>query len=443
MHDSRAVLMLAYYFPPTSGPGVYRSLKFARYLPDEGFVPVIVTGPGEEHHRWNPADQSLVSELPELAVYRARSQPPYPSKLSKLMTRWLRLASPFRRWWIENVLELGRKAIAEHDIAVIYASLAPYETLAPALELGREARIPVVADLRDPWALDEGNVYPTALHRGLDRGEMGRTLRLADAVIMNTPEAQATAQAAFPDIPSERFSCITNGYDASDFEQLPSPATNGTFSIVHVGFLHSNLTRTGGRLAGLKKALGGTLIEIDYSGRTHIHLIAALELLAERCPQKFEHIRLRLVGPLTDADRAVVEASKIADRIETPGHVDHTRAVAALAEADVLFLPMYDVADGFRTRIVPAKTYEYLASGRPILAALPEGDAKDFVLEAQAGQVVTPCDVEEIAAAIEAFVDAGHIANRPLSERIERFERRQLTKRLADVFRGVLTPKDG
>ena len=113
-----------------------------------------------------------------------------------------------------------------------------------------------------------------------------------------------------------------------------------------------------------------------------------------------------------------------------------------MTDADVLFLPMYGVEDGFRTRIVPAKTYEYLASGRPILAALPEGDAKDFVLAAGAGQVVAPSDVESIAAAIERFVDVGHVESRALAEDTLRFERRELTRRLADVFRSVVTDKE-
>jgi glycosyltransferase involved in cell wall biosynthesis len=73
--------------------------------------------------------------------------------------------------------------------------------------------------------------------------------------------------------------------------------------------------------------------------------------------------------------------------------------VRALVECDLLFLPMHDLPKGERARIVPGKTYEYLRAGAPILAAIPEGDAREFVHAAKAGLCVAPSDVEGIASA--------------------------------------------
>ena len=42
-----------------------------------------------------------------------------------------------------------------------------------------------------------------------------------------------------------------------------------------------------------------------------------------------------------------------------------------ISSADLLFLPMHELPEGTSARIVPCKTYEYLASGRPVLAAVP------------------------------------------------------------------------
>ena len=55
---------------------------------------------------------------------------------------------------------------------------------------------------------------------------------------------------------------------------------------------------------------------------------------------------------------------------------------------------MHDLRPGSRARIVPGKTYEYLAAGRPILAAVPDGDARDFLSQCGTALLCRPDDVE-------------------------------------------------
>jgi glycosyltransferase involved in cell wall biosynthesis len=100
--------------------------------------------------------------------------------------------------------------------------------------------------------------------------------------------------------------------------------------------------------------------------------------------------------------------------------------------ADLLFLPMQKLPPGMRATIVPGKTYEYLASGRPILAAVPEGDARDLVLAAGTGLVCEPDDVEGMAAIIRGQIDRGHAPT--VATDVGEYEYRQLTRRVADVL---------
>ena len=39
----KKVLIITYYWPPAGGPGVQRVLKFAKYLPEFGWQPIILT----------------------------------------------------------------------------------------------------------------------------------------------------------------------------------------------------------------------------------------------------------------------------------------------------------------------------------------------------------------------------------------------------------------
>ena len=95
---------------------------------------------------------------------------------------------------------------------------------------------------------------------------------------------------------------------------------------------------------------------------------------------------------------------------------------------------MYGLPKGRRALVVPGKTYEYLASGRPLLAAVPEGDARDFVRAARAGHVVDPTDVGGLAEALEQALTDGSVPSRKLSPMVTRFQRRVLTQALASVL---------
>jgi glycosyltransferase involved in cell wall biosynthesis len=120
------------------------------------------------------------------------------------------------------------------------------------------------------------------------------------------------------------------------------------------------------------------------------------------------------------------------------GYQDHRTSVRELVEADLLFLPLHRLPPGVRARIVPGKTYEYLASGRPILAAVPAGDARDLVLAAGAGIAVEPDDVAGIAAAIRTFMRQAPSPLRPRSELVASFARHELSRRLAENFDRIL-----
>ena len=108
--------------------------------------------------------------------------------------------------------------------------------------------------------------------------------------------------------------------------------------------------------------------------------------------------------------------------------------------ADLLFLPMHNLPSGYRARIVPGKTYEYLASGRPILAAVPDGDARDLLERAGTAFLTRPDDVDAMSAVIVDAVRRRDRQTRPAPdpELLAGYERRKLTRRLAELFDGVI-----
>lgn len=431
----RRALVLAYHFPPVGGAGVQRSAKFVRYLPDHGWKPVVVTGPLGSVGDAYLVDPTLGEELPPgLEIHRVGGpEPPLREGWPARAERILRLPAPWTRWWQEGVTVAGRPL---EGLSLVLASMSPFESCAPAARLASLHGVPWIADLRDPWALDEMRVYPSRVHRSLETRHMRASLASAAAVIMNTPEAMKQLVAAFPEL-ADRAVVITNGFDAEDFAAPPEPAAGDGFRIVHTGSLHTSFGMRQRSAGMLRRALGGAIEEVDVLARSHVFLLEAVDRLCRRRPELRELIEVHLAGDMDTTDSAAAGG----DAVVGHGYLVHDEAVRLMQSADLLFLPMHGLATGHRARIVPGKTYEYLASRRPILAAVPEGDARDLLRRAGSAFLCGPSDVDCMADVIESQFDRKHRGERapePDERVLAEYERRTLTARLSEVFDGVV-----
>ena len=419
------VLFIAYHFPPVGGAGVQRAVKFVRYLPELGWEPDVVTGPIGSIGDSYTTDETLVAELPAgLAVRRLAGPEPLPAtRWRRRAERWLRLPTRWSRWWIDGITQAGREAPA---IDVVLATMSPFESCAAAERLARHHGVPWVADLRDPWALDEMRVYTTGVHRRLELRRMERSLRSAAAIVMNTAEAADRLRTSFPSLARKPIHAIPNGFDAADFAGSPTRAREGPFRIVHTGYLHTEFGLRHRRKRAANRLLRGTLGEVDILTRSHVFLLEAVERVAADEPTLAGRIEVHLAGasvPNVD-ERPWVRHHR---------YLPHGEAVALVRSADLLFLPMHDLPPGVRTRTIPGKTYEYLASGKPILAALPDGDARDLLARLPGVRLCRPGDVTCMGKAIRSFVDEGakHTGRETAASP---YERRRLAERIAEVF---------
>jgi glycosyltransferase involved in cell wall biosynthesis len=92
--------------------------------------------------------------------------------------------------------------------------------------------------------------------------------------------------------------------------------------------------------------------------------------------------------------------------------------------------------------IVPGKTYEYLASKKPILACVPDSDVRDIVLNSGVGYVCDPSDTESIGKTMlwlfDQYKSNNGIPRLPNDGFIKKYERRQLTKNLVQIFENIM-----
>ena len=435
MQSQVKLLYVVYHYPPRGGSGVQRALKFTKYLAAFGVQPVVLTAEldGNGERELSVAmDHTLDSEVPnDIRVHRIKWVVGSESRDSKAVQRFIEAASA--------IVEAERPD-------VLLASMSPFTDTVLANTLSSRFKLPWIADLRDPWALDEFQVYPTAAHRLWAQRQMGRQLRSAGMIIMNTPEAAELYKRRFHPPEEQSVVSITNGYDDEDFQAThPSPADRTIFRIVHNGTMHTEMGLRLRRRAIEHALLGRKIRGMDPLTRSHVFLLNAIHNLRRRRSEIAETIRLTLVGPITKADREAIERSGVADLVETPGYLDHVESLQKLLDADLLFLPMHNLPNHRRSTVIPGKLYEYMASGKPILGAVPQGDARDFLSSCGTAFLCIPDDVHEMERIIEHRVLAWRNQERPPASNrdfVRRFERKSLTADLAKlVFKVCSSPR--
>ncbi len=419
------VLLLAYYFPPDGGPGAQRPISFARHLPSHGVQCTVLTRtPPAQRGMFDPADAAALAQVePHCRIARAAPAADLPGVLRALTVA-------------------GDAAIAADRPDVVLATMSPFELWRVAADLATRHRLPVVFDLRDPWALDGVIDYRTWWHWHRELAEMRRMLRAADGVVANTPECRGLFLAAEPRLDPARVTVVTNGWDADDFPApLPRVGRGDTLRLLHGGsFLCHELYATERPLRRLLGWVRHSPEPLRRSGRTPLHLLRAIRRLRDRGEPAGRAVRFCAMGQADDALRRCVAESGVADAVDLPGYQPHATVTAALRSADALFLTLHGLPPGHRSRIVPGKTYEYLASGRPILAGLPEGDAREFVRASPRAFVADPCDDAALAdrlVELHARWQAGEFCEPALPPGIAARERRALAGELAAFLQRV------
>ncbi len=428
------LLVISYYFPPVGGAGVQRIQKFVRYLPTEGFLPAVIAGPALTQGRWTPGDPTLLTDIPrDVTVYRANGAVPQPvNKWERRFQGIFGLPSPFSNWWVKTVNELAINEAGKVDL--ILATMPPFETAIAAELTSRRLGVPWVADLRDPWAVDEIQVYPSWFHRKRELAKMEQVLSTAAIIIMNTPEAVKSLRKAFPQFKSKTVVCISNGFDREDFEENILSRNDIKFRIVHAGSL---LTDAGLQLRRQKiqKLLGGVGTDVDILTRSPAFMVKALAKWCQEHPEVRKDLDIVFAGNASTADQAVTSA--LSSQVRFLGYVSHADSLALIRTADLLFLPMHNMPAGIRSKTAPGKMYEYMATGRPILAAVPDGDARDFLDQCGSAFLCRPDDVTGMVDIFRRLYRAWKSNEpQPAWNRafVDQFERRTLTHKLAEVL---------
>jgi len=375
------VLLVAHYFPPDGGAGSQRPASFAQHLPALGVDLTVVCRAVDAKARgaYDPADETLVARTGSSRIRRAA----------------LREGETWTDALLREALDAARSTLPD----VVLVTLSPFEHARVGFAIRAALGTPVVLDLRDPWALDGWHTYRHHFAWRRAFGEMRAALAAADGVVMNVLGARRAAEAVEPRRGMHPYGVVTNGWEESDFADLPDVPKGEHLRIRFAGSFVCRFFRERSLLRRLRARLRGRGETIDERGRSPLFLLEAIRSLRDDRSTRAigESFRLELAGTPEPETQAIVDESGCTDIVRMLGYLPHDQSTRFIAGADALLLPMHGLPAGATARMVPGKLYEYFGTGRPILGLCPVGDAREWIARDPRSRVANPVDAREIA----------------------------------------------
>lgn len=425
----KKVLIISYYWPPAGGPGVQRWLKFVKYLPEFGVEPIVYI---PENPSYPLVDENLLNEVPKGAtILKQPIFEPYAlaGMFSKKKTKTISsglintkkqsfveklllyvrgnfFIPDARKYWVKPSVKYLSGYITENNIDTIITTGPPHSLHLIGMQLQEIMGVKWIADFRDPWTTIgyhkklKLTQKSATKHKALEK----EVLQKANQVIVTS----LTTKKEFKTITNQPIEVITNGYDDISFTE--KVALDKKFTLAHIGSL--------------------------LTGRNPLVLWNALSELIKENELFAKAFELKLIGAVSEDVLASIKGSGLASHINLVGYVSHHEAQVAQRQSQVLLLVEIDSPE--TKCIIPGKVFEYIQSGRPIIAFGPnQADFKQIITQTNTGKVfnyfVDKIELkEQITAQFELYQESKLQVH---GMGIQQYHRKELTNRLANLLK--------
>lgn len=408
----KRVLMIAYHFPPLAGSsGIQRTLRFVQHLPKFGWEPLVLSADPRAYER---TSDDLLADVPEGTVVRRAFALDTARHLS-IAGRYAGAMARPDRWvsWKYAAVRDGMRMIREFKPQAIWSTYPIATAHLIGAELQRKSGLPWIADFRDPMAQDGYPVDPLTWksYKAIEEN----TVRKASLSTFTTPGAARTYRLRYPDR-VQRVAVLENGYDEETF--IGAASTGHTQTSLNPGaitLLHSGI--------------------VYPAERDPAALFAALAQLKSRGeiePGKF-FVRFR-ASVHDELLRGLAERHAVEPFIELCPSVPYRDALSEMLRADALLVMQASNCN----EQIPAKVYEYLRAGRPVLGLTdPRGDTGGVLRNAGIDQIASLDSSDEIAALIAKMLRGERDLFIPKADAVAAASRYGRTKVLAGLLDDV------
>ncbi len=420
------VLIISYYFPPMGMGGVQRTLKFAKYLPEFGWQPVVIT---DSPKKYFAIDESLLDEAIRSNIIIERTGKdefdPKNIQVKAPAEKFRKLRSKLSQFVFIPDSKIGfrKKALKKIDeiwdkyggFELVYSTAPPYTDHLIGQEVKKKYNVPLVLDYRDAWVDSPVlNYYPTSYHRlkniKLEKSVVGS----ANKIFTTNRRVKEYIIDRYGNIEYNDIRIIPHGYDEEDFEiasKDPLPKSNR--------------------------------MRVAYSGsfytRNPKYYFDAIRLLFKSNPDLKDKIEFCFIGHVTEENRKLIKEYRIESNIILTGYLNHIDCVREIMASDILFLLISRGEN--EDAAMPGKVGEYIGSRKPIIACIPEGVTKKYLENYGAITFIPEEDPNDIVNAIleyYKFYEKGELP-KPDENVVKEFDRKKMTEELATEFNYLLS----
>ena len=259
------------------------------------------------------------------------------------------------------------------------------------------------ADFRDPWttigyhkSLRLSN-YAAKKHKKLER----QVLNVADTIIVTSN----TTKTEFQAITNKPIEVITNGYDT---ENVVKQALDNKFSLAHIGSF--------------------------LSDRNPQLLCESLVDLISEIPDFGSHLEIKLIGAVSQEVLETIAQFGLNPYLNNLGYVSHSEAIAHQRKSQVLLLIEINSED--TKSIIPGKLFEYMVSGRPIVAIGPnDSDFAEIITNTNTGVFFDYSEKMKLKSVLLGFYNQfleGKLQSNAIG--LQQYSRKSLTGKLVEIL---------
>lgn len=418
--------MVAPYFLPRRRVGSLRPFKFAIHLREQGWQPHILT---------IASDGQLTSKeenlLQDISVYSLK--PPFDrtgqsgsqqkklnnkNQKSNLLVDWIDKHFPVDTWWpffrfkFGEIKEITRKLAPD----AIWSTGDPWSAHWVGKKLSSlHPDVFWMADFRDPWTLSETNLKErSAFASAVDRRIEQNWIKKASMISFTTDRTRELYEEYYSGLDIQTTT-IYNAFDRELFNNAEEEPVDLNFDSEKLNVVFFGRFR---RLSSAK-LVGDVLAELKLMN-----------------PSAVEKIRIHSFGALTDSDIAYLSEKGVQDCFEIQEPVPVEEGLQVLKQADILLLS----TNPERTAIIPAKLWDYLIAGRPILSIAPNSEIENILEQTGTGRQYPYQNTEEIAEILKNCIRAKQngkglpIPFLPDQQKIDQYSAKSATAYLANIL---------
>jgi len=436
------LLVVSYRFPPETYPLAIGIKGVIDHLRREWEIDVVTA-----------AEDAYEPSGVRVKHVRPRSLSNFQRRLGKLrmdkIARLLVFPDPF--WpWVRPALRCALDAHAAQPYDAVLTFVMPFSGGFVGTALKKRTGLPLVINLDDsPTCTDMNSRFPSRLHHWFARWMEDYFVRTSDTVVYVSRHNRDRIRARQPASYRDRFRLIRCGAQpSSDSKPDAEPDTHSSsFRIVYTGAMsgwYAHDPRPQTWLQSLYRAWNriGTYEAAPVDSRSHspIYIGKAIQRVIKANPEWQGRIQLDVYGNTYPDDivNRVLDRYGLQDVIHLHDRIPHESVHKKIRQADLLFLTLPDRLDGSPGGRISLKTYEYLMTDRPILAAVPPGENRTFLASKPGTYIADPKDVGLMAQHISLLAHK-HFAGKQLSVDRSHLKVAMSSERRADDLSEILT----